>query len=56
MGRRGGHGKGERNRAAKPSGTDSSYKKFKPDPNRPGWLIRKDQNGKPISKPDSAAT
>jgi RHS repeat-associated protein len=42
--------KGERNRTGNASGTNNPFKKFKPDPNKAGNVITKDQNGKTVSK------
>lgn len=39
-------GKGERNRTAKASGTDNSFKKPKPYPNNPNRVFGKDSDGK----------
>ena len=44
------HGKGERGRTAKESGTNNPYKKFKPDPNNPDRIKGKDENGKTVTK------
>lgn len=44
-------GKGERNRTAKPEGTDNPFKKMKPDPKNSDNIIYKDADGKDKSKP-----
>lgn len=43
--------KGERNRAAKPSGTPDPYKKIRAHPTKKGWIKYKDQNGKSKERP-----
>lgn len=43
--------KGERNRTAKPSGTDNPFKKIKSHPSKPGWIQYRDQNGKTKERP-----
>jgi uncharacterized protein RhaS with RHS repeats len=43
--------KGERNRTAKPSGTNNPFKKIKSHPSKPGWVQYKDQNGKTKERP-----
>lgn len=46
--------KGERNKTAKPSGTNNPYKHMKLDPNNSGRVLTKDSNGKEksIAKPE----
>jgi hypothetical protein len=44
-------GLGERGKTAKPSGTDNPFKKMKPDPDDPGRVKYKDENGKTKWKP-----
>ena len=45
-------GKGERGLTSKPSGTNSPFKKMKPDPNNPNKVLYKDpRTGKTVSKP-----
>ncbi len=47
-------GKGERNRTAKPTGTNNPYKHYKEHPTNPNLIITKDQNGKDVIKPKPA--
>jgi hypothetical protein len=46
--------KGERNKTAKPEGTDNPFKKMKPDPKNDKRVILKDENGKDksVAKPE----
>ena len=43
--------KGERNRAAKASGTNNEMKHRRKHPTKPGWIQYKDQNGKKKERP-----
>lgn len=43
--------KGERNRAAKASGTANPFKKIKAHPTKPNWIQYRDQNGKTKERP-----
>jgi hypothetical protein len=45
-----GQGKGERGRTARPDGTPSEYKKYKPHPTKPDRVIYQDANGKTKEK------
>jgi len=43
-------GKGERNWASSPQGTNNPHKKYRTHPTKPGWIIYEDQNGKTKEK------